>query len=116
MGWNKIFYVAKRLGVEHDDFGNEIPKYDTPVKVIANIQPVSGNSDILAYGERTFKMYRVLLNSSEWTNKIFEGDVGYLEGVVPTGEAFNGANANYRINSIRIQNYKIAVYFDKIQK
>ena len=44
-----------------------------------------------------------------------EGDVAYLDRIEPTNEKIYGDKANYRISSVREQNRKLAVYFEKIE-
>ena len=43
-----------------------------------------------------------------------ENDVAYLDGATPEGEKENGDNANYRLYPPRIQNLKIAIYFERL--
>lgn len=45
---------------------------------------------------------------------IQENDLAYLDGASPTNEKIHGDNANYRIDSVRYQNKKIAIYFEKL--
>ena len=45
---------------------------------------------------------------------IKENDLAYLDGATPENEKNNGDNANYRVDSIRKQNRKIAIYFEKL--
>ena len=47
--------------------------------------------------------------------KFKEGDVAYLDRIEPTNEKIYGDKANYRISSVREQNRKLAVYFEKIE-
>lgn len=45
---------------------------------------------------------------------IKENDLVYLDGITPAGEQVYGENANYRVDSVRVQNKKIAIYFEKL--
>lgn len=45
---------------------------------------------------------------------IKENDLAYLDGVNPIDEDINGDNANYRVDSVRWQNKKVAIYFEKL--
>lgn len=114
--WLKKIWIAKRIGSNVDDYGNVTPTYDVPIELSCNVQPVSGNTEIMAYGERIFHMYRAMLDTDKWYGKFDEGDLGYLDGRTPDGETVNGELANYRIVSVRTQNFRIAVYFEKLQK
>lgn len=116
MMWDKQIFIAKRKGVEVDDYGNTVTTYEEPIELYANVQPVSGNTEIMAYGERIFHMYRAMLRMDEWYGKFDEGDIAYLDGKTPEGETVHGEFANYRIVSVRNQNLRIAVYFEKLQK
>ena len=83
----KDLYVAKLLKETLDDYGNNINEYDKPKYYGKfNIQPLSG-----------------------------ESDVAYLDRTTPTNESVYGDKANYRISSVREQNRKIAIYFEKIE-
>lgn len=113
--WNKEIYIAKKLRVELDDYGNEINIYDTPQKYVFNVQPLSGYNDITTYGEKVSKMYKAVIDS-KYLGQFSEGDVAYLEGKTPLSEPKNGYNANYIIDSVRFQNLTIAIYFNKLQQ
>lgn len=114
--WEKQIFIAKRIGTKTDDYSNTTVIYDTPIELYCNVQPVSGNTEIMAYGERIFHMYRAMLHMDEWYGKFEEGDLAYLDGRTPEGESVNGERANYRIVSVRNQNLRIAIYFEKLQK
>lgn len=114
--WDKEIYISsKKNETILDDFGNEITEYNKPTLYKFNIQPLSGYSDITAYGEKISRMYKAIIDI-DYDGLFKEGDVAYLDGVTPKGEPKNGYNANYRIDSVRVQNLKIAIYFDKLQK
>lgn len=54
------------------------------------------------------------LKYSDETIRIKENDLAYLDEVTPENELINGDNANYKVDSVRIQNKKIAIYFEKL--
>ena len=111
----KDLYVASFLKDEYDDKGNKISTYSKPEYIgKENIQPLSGESDIAEYGTRVTKMQKVLLDYDKYLGKFKENDLAYLDGITPDGEKVNGDNANYRIDSVRNQNKKIAIYFEKL--
>lgn len=113
--WGRNIYIAKRGNISVTDLG-EITTYEEPEQYNFNIQPLSGYSDITAYGEKTTKMYKAIVDSHRYKDKFKEGDVAYLEGASPEGEGINGYNANYVIDTVREQNLKIAIYFNKLQR
>ena len=43
-----------------------------------------------------------------------EKELAYLDRITPEGEKVNGDKANYKIDSVREQNKKIAIYFEKL--
>lgn len=45
---------------------------------------------------------------------IKENDLAYLDGTTPENEGIYGDNANYRVDSVRYQNKKVAIYFEKL--
>lgn len=109
-------YIAKKLPVVEDEYGNQLEVYDKPEPFSFNIQPVNSSSEIQAFGERHIKMRKALVSKSEYLNKFNEFDKVYLDGATPNGETKNGANANYRIYAINPQNVAIIIYFIKLVK
>ena len=114
--WNKKdLYIASFVKDEYDDEGNKIPTYSEPEYIgKQNIQPLSGESDVAEYGTKVTKMQKVLLDYDKYLGKFKEKDVAYIEDTNPENESVYGDNANYRIDSVRNQNKKIAIYFEKI--
>ena len=144
----KDLYIASYIKDEYDDEGYNISIYDKPIYIgKENIQPLSGQSDIVEYGTRVTKMQKVLLDVNfkiKNNNKvkdidkitvkkldsmivkslalkyndqkitIKEKDLAYLDGNTPTEEQNYGEKANYRVDSVRYQNKKIAIYFEKL--
>ena len=111
----KDLYIASFLKDEYDDEGNKISTYDEPIYIgKENIQPLSGESDVTEYGEKVIKMQKVLLDYDEYLGKFKEKDLAYLDGITPKDEQVYGDNANYKINSVRNQNKKIAIYVEKL--
>lgn len=120
---NKSLYIANFLRDEYDDEGNKISIYDVPIFIgNQNIQPLSGTTDIVEYGTKVTKMQKVLLDPIikiedeyiEVNEVIKENDLAYLDNVTPDEENFFGENANYRVDSVRVQNKKIAIFFEKL--
>lgn len=109
-------YIAKKLEVEYDDYGNQIEKYDTPKPFSFNIQPVNTSSEIQAFGERATRMKKALVSKKMYLNEFNEFDKVYLDGATPENEIKNGANANYRIYAINPQNVAMIIYMIKLVK
>ncbi len=117
----KTLYIASFLNDDIDDFENSIKVYDTPIFIgLENIQPLgnTGMSDYgieaVGFGDKVTRMVKVLLDYDKYLGKIKENDLAYIETVTPEGEEVNGDNANYRVESVRSQNRKIAIYFEKL--
>ena len=111
----KDLYIASFLKDEYDDEGNKISTYAKPDYIgKENIQPWSVQSDVAEYGTRVTKMQKVLLDYDKYLGKFKENDLAYLDGITPKDEQVYGDNANYKINSVRNQNKKIAIYFEKL--
>lgn len=110
--WNKTCYIASKKSIDTDDYGNEINKYNKPIKYTFNIQPAGGDFDIALYGEKISKIYRAIVPYS-YKDKIKEGDIAYLDGSLPEEQEPYGDNANYIVDSIRPQNLAMAIYFKK---
>jgi hypothetical protein len=107
-------WIAKKLRVDFDDYGNQIPIYDTPTKYYLNVQTLSETSDIMEFGERVNSTKVIsITEKKKYLNKFNEFDLVYINNT-PTGEANNGDNADYRIIGIRNQNTSIRVYIQKL--
>lgn len=116
MDYKSKCYIAPKIGVKEDEYGNQIEIYSKPVSYMFNIQPITAESEIQAFGELAPKMKRALVSKQLYMNKFKEFDKAYLDGVTPKDELEFGDNANYRIYSIRPQNVAIMIYFLKIVK
>lgn len=111
----KSLYIANFIEDSLDDYGNKISIYNKPEFIgKENIQPLSGSTDIEEYGNKVSKMQKVLLDYDKYLGKFKENDLAYIEDTTPEGEEVFGDNANYRIDSVRNQNRKIAIYFEKL--
>lgn len=126
----KKIYVSHVIGTnKHGRVGGF--EYAQPVPYRLTIAPVNGSTDIAIYGERVFKMFRASINSNQ-SAQFKEGDAIYFgiepptaemevenledgttEIVVGYTEPF-GAGANYKVVSVRPQNVKTMIYFEKL--
>ncbi len=116
---NKDMYIAKKIGVEYDDYNNETIIYDKPFFYgKKNYQPmnlISLQSYMSVYGETKNNIVQLLIDNSE-RNKFKVFDVAYLYGNTPKGENVYGENANYVVKAFREQNTKILVILEEIIK
>lgn len=116
---DKKIYIANKIGVEHDDYNNEIVIYDTPFYLGRfNYQPLSGSdlqAYMSAYGETKNKLVRLFLDV-KYKDKLKEFDVAYLYDKEPIREKINGSNANYIVKTFSEQNTVVMVVFEEIIK
>ncbi len=111
----KSLYIASFIKDEYDNEGNKISTYAKPEFIgEENIQSLSGYTDVQEYGNKVVKMQKVLLDYNKYLGKFKENDLAYIEDKTPDEEQVYGDNANYRIDSVRNQNRKIAIYFEKL--
>ena len=113
MSWNKEIYIANRLGKKDDGYGNKIITYQKPIKYMFNVQPVSSDVDLQEFGEKASRIQNAII-PREYEGVFHENDLAYLDGASPKNEIVNGNNANYRLYPPRIQNLKIAIYFERL--
>ena len=121
MAWEKEIWIAKREKVETNEFGVDVEYFSEPKKYRFNYQPVSGNTNLLEYGEKINDVFRAFINR-EYLSKIKVGDRVYLEdGEVLQSELEDMVendnefcqNANYVVKVVLPQNLKIRVDFIK---
>lgn len=120
--WEKEIWIAKRVKIETDEFGNEIEYFDKPIKYMFNYQPVSGNTSYKEYGEDINKVYRTFVDRAIFQGKIKTGDRVYLSdgelcenelGAIAMKEDEFCNKANYRVLVVLPQNYKMRIDFMK---
>ena len=64
----------------------------------------------------SLKDIKTYLDKRKFNDVFHEGDKVYLDGATPKNEKAYGSKANYLIDSVRNQNRKICIYFQKISK
>ena len=106
-------HIANYLTENDDDSGNTIKVYDEPFGLKCTLNSLSGDTEFQMFGDRIQNMVKTILDYN-WMKKIHEKDAAYLYGATPKGEVIHGENANYRVVSVRPQNLKIIVYFEKL--
>jgi len=115
---NKDIYIAPKIGVEYDDYNNEIVKYDKPFYYgMKNYQPLTWRnlqSYMSIYGETNRNVVQLLVDYTD-RGKFKQFDLAYLYGATPKGEKVYGENANYVIKAVREQNVKIMVILEEIE-
>lgn len=110
MGWKKRIYISNHITKTID--GNDISIFSKPKEYFFNVQPISGNADVVEYGTRIKNVFKAVVDIV-YKDKIKEGDIAYLEGIKPNS---TNTNYNYMIISVREQNQRIAIYFEKLVK
>lgn len=113
--WYKRVYIARKIGSQIDVDYNETTIYGKPTAYKMNIQPTNADSDLEAFGETSFGMMRAIVPFEKFNGKISEFDVAYIY-TTPEGESVDGANADYRVKSVSVQNLAMSIYFEKITK
>lgn len=66
------------------------------------------------FGNRVNRIKKVYLEYDEYYGRLHENDRAYLDNVTPEGETIYGDKANYIVYSVRPQNRRIAVFFQKL--
>lgn len=113
--FDDVIYIAQKdIKSELDDYGNKT--YCKPKKLFCCVSPLDGYTDVTAYGEKVTKTYKAYLDKRKFNGVFHEGDKVYLDGATPKNEKAHGSKANYLIDSVRNQNRKICIYFQKISK
>lgn len=107
-------YIAKKLDSEYDDNGNELPRFDTPIKYRFNVQANKDSSYISepGYVDSSTKVI-LITNKAKYLDRFKEFDKVYIE-TTPKDEFENGDNADYRILAVRNQNTCIKLYITKL--
>lgn len=114
LNYLSTIYIAKKLDSEYDDNGNEIPKYDTPIKYRFNMQANQDSSFIAEYGDTATSVKVVMITDKTlYDGKFKEFDKVYVY-TTPENEIENGFNADYRILAVRPQNTCIKLFITKL--
>lgn len=106
-------HLASFLKTGKDDEGNPINIYDEPIVFECSLNSVDAEYEIAIFGDKVNKMFKTVLDYKAWINKIKEKDAIYLFDSNPDNEYNHGDNSNYFVSSVRPQNKKIIVYFEK---
>lgn len=118
---DKDLYVCKKLGVEINDYGSQIPYFDRARKYRFSYMPISSQVDYQIYGANINNMFCAYVDMN-MLGVFRTGDVAYLidEEAQDVDELANididdkyKANSNYRIKAVQPQNMKIKIIFEK---
>lgn len=92
----------------------EAPAYDKPIEKWGNYKKLSGYVDIVAYGKDIDKRWRLVVpyfgNEAEFN----EGDLLYLDGIVPDASKENGEGANAVVTSVNRGHKAIVIELESI--
>lgn len=111
--WQRKIYIASKLGISIDEFGNEVVKYDIPKEYSFNVQPISAEVDLAEFGEKASMIQKAVI-PIKFKDYFKENDLAYLDGKSPEREENNGMNANYKLYPPRNQNKAIIIYFERL--
>ena len=119
--YKKDLWIAKLLADGTDDYDMRVSNFDTPEYIGKfNIQPLSGQSTSAFgntiqrdFGDKVEKMQSVMLDYDTYLDMFHEDDLAWINTSPAEGDT-TGYSANYRIVSVRNQNKKIAIYFEKL--
>lgn len=121
---DKKIYIAKKIGIEYDDYGNEIPYFESPKEYWFSYMPTSAQVDYQIYGALINNMFTSYL-PMYYLGKIKSGDMAYLiDGEIQNIDELAEKdrydiyckNANYRVKISQPQNMRIKIIFEKIQR
>lgn len=120
--WEKPLYIAKRINIIEDDYGNPISYFEKPKEYFFNYQPIDGDLAFQQYGDKVSNIYRAFIPMA-YLGKIKVGDKAYLiDGEIQDivslvlNDNENCTMANYTIIAVLPQNLKIRVDFEKVAK
>ena len=111
--WAKKCFIASKIGVDVDDFGNELSVYDEPKEYMFNYRAVSSNAELVEFGEKAKITQRMVIPIS-YKDMFKEFDVAYLYDATPEDENNYGDSANYVLLPPRNGNSVIIIYMQKI--
>lgn len=120
--WEKELWIAKRVKVEKNFSGIDIEYFETPKRYAFNYQPLSGNTDMLEYGEKINDVYRTFVCRSQYQGLIRVGDRVYLSDgevleeelqSIALNDNENCEKANYVVKTVLPQNFKMRIDFIK---
>lgn len=124
---DKLLFIASKIGVEKDDYGNENPYFKLPPEEYNfSYMPTSSQVDYQIYGTQINNMFTSILPMS-FLGKIRTGDVAYMiDGDIQNIKELVSidkrnkdkycTNANYRVKIAQPQNARMKIIFEKIKQ
>lgn len=116
--WCKRFYVENEETPHYEKAKEFITKPHTFLNPIGiTVLPKTGYTDYFDYGETTNSDQRIVLTPYDyWFGKFKEGDLFYLDGVMPnSNEETYGQDANYYIDYVANQANGIVLSLKQIK-
>lgn len=119
---DKDLYIAKKVGIELNDYGEETPIFGKPKYYRFSYMPTSGQVDYQVYGTLINNMFTAYLPIS-YLGQIKSGDMAYLidennQDVEELSYKDRNnkycENANYRVRLAQPQNMRLKVLFEKV--
>ena len=124
---DKLLFIASKIGVEKDDYGNENPYFKLPPEEYNfSYMQTSSQVDYQIYGTQINNMFTSILPMS-FLGKIRTGDVAYMiDGDIQNIKELVSidkrnkdkycTNANYRVKIAQPQNARMKIIFEKIKQ
>ena len=91
--WMKDIYIASKTSIEYDDEGNEIVKYDAPIKYKFTVNDVSSYAELAEFGEQA-KITKKIVAPIKYKDTFKEFDVAYIN-TTPDDETRNGEKIGF---------------------
>lgn len=117
----KIYHCHRTSEAGADIIEYSAPKTYTLKFGYMTVQPTKGsttspnNYTTQDFGENILKGWTIFANGDKFKNLIAEGDLLYLDGIVPDSNKPYGYGANGIVTSVRLQNYKIMYVVSKLE-
>ena len=109
----ETLYHAKR-NIDNEDITtySKATAYRTALNYIT-CQPAGGYMETLEFGENVSKTWVIIANYSRFYGVFNEGDLLFLDGVIPSERGSYEQEANAIITSVRYQNKVIRIVAEK---
>lgn len=121
----KLGYIANKKETIIKDNGRETVLFETPKEFYELYMPLQDDESLENYGTDVDNYLRMFVDYRKWYGKIHQGDRAYLIDeetteidvkTLVTNATEKCTNANYQVKSVVVQNLKLKVEFEKINK
>lgn len=102
----KTIYISKKLSDEN---------YDIPKTLLANPTTLDNQYELANFGSMVSSIKVITLMNNNIPFVINNGDLAYLDGVVPNKEYQYGTNANYYVFRVSEGILSTKIYFKRLQ-